>query len=197
VPIVSFQGSRHQKKPPKELVTRFSIATYVEMSSKKWHGLVQKVEGGRRPDRSRAMTKSIRLPRFREDTRSTLIHPLSPNASVGQRWRFRRDVVIYVASRSGISQRSLAEVFDLGRSRIAKILEEFSRIHQPSRLRDDPRPTSIPPPPANASPGQLRRFRRNVVISIAARGGISKRILSEVFDLPRSRIAKITKETQF
>jgi hypothetical protein len=49
--------------------------------------------------------------------------PLPPNASVGRRWRFRRDLVIYLAHRrNGLSQRFLADVFDLPRSRIAAIV---------------------------------------------------------------------------
>jgi hypothetical protein len=54
--------------------------------------------------------------------------PLPPNASVGRRWRFRRDLTIYVASRSGLSQRHLAEVFDLPRSRIAAIIKDFAAL---------------------------------------------------------------------
>ncbi|MFO0955838.1 MAG: hypothetical protein U0800_00030 [Isosphaeraceae bacterium] len=46
-------------------------------------------------------------------------------ASVGKRWRFRRNLVIYVAYRQGLSQRLLADVFDLPRSRIADIIREF------------------------------------------------------------------------
>lgn len=46
-------------------------------------------------------------------------------ASVGKRWRFRRNLVIYVAHRQGLSQRLLADVFDLPRSRIADIVREF------------------------------------------------------------------------
>jgi hypothetical protein len=51
--------------------------------------------------------------------------PLPPNASLGRRWRFRRDLVIYVSSRNGVSQRLLADVFDLPRSRIAAIIKGF------------------------------------------------------------------------
>jgi hypothetical protein len=51
--------------------------------------------------------------------------PLPPGASAGKRWRFRRNLVIYVAHRSGFSQRFLADVFDLPRSRIAEIIQEF------------------------------------------------------------------------
>lgn len=45
----------------------------------------------------------------------------------GQRRRLRRNVVIAAAARQGCSQRLLAEVFDLPRSRISEILAEFAR----------------------------------------------------------------------
>ena len=54
--------------------------------------------------------------------------PLPPNASAGRKWRFRRDLTIYVASRSGLSQRHLADVFDLPRSRIAAIIKDFAAL---------------------------------------------------------------------
>src|SRR5436305_12915813 len=50
---------------------------------------------------------------------------LPENASVGRRWKFRRNLVIYIASRNGASQRLLADVFDLPHSRIAAIIKEF------------------------------------------------------------------------
>jgi hypothetical protein len=50
---------------------------------------------------------------------------LSENASVGRRWTFRRNMVIFIASRSGVSQRLLADVFDLPHSRIAAIIKDF------------------------------------------------------------------------
>jgi hypothetical protein len=51
--------------------------------------------------------------------------PLTENASVGRLWRFRRNLVIFIASRNGASQRLLADVFDLPRSQIATIIKEF------------------------------------------------------------------------
>jgi hypothetical protein len=54
------------------------------------------------------------------------IPPLPANASVGKRWKFRRNLVIFVAHRNGFSQRLLADVFDLPRSRIASIIKEFA-----------------------------------------------------------------------
>jgi hypothetical protein len=47
------------------------------------------------------------------------------NATVGRRWKFRRNLVIFIASRNGASQRLLADVFDLPHSRIAAIIKEF------------------------------------------------------------------------
>ena len=46
-------------------------------------------------------------------------------ASVSQRWKFRRNLVIYIANQHGASQRMLADVFDLPHSRIAAILKEL------------------------------------------------------------------------
>ncbi|QDV38270.1 hypothetical protein [Tautonia plasticadhaerens] len=55
------------------------------------------------------------------------VPPLPPEASPGRRWRFRRNLVIYLAHRrNGLSQRFLADVFDLPRSRIAEIIKEFA-----------------------------------------------------------------------
>jgi hypothetical protein len=57
--------------------------------------------------------------------------PVPPDASPGKRWRFRRNLVICVAYRSGLSQRFLADVFDLPRSRIAEIVREFQGYVEP------------------------------------------------------------------
>lgn len=72
--------------------------------------------------------------------------PLSPGSTPGRRWRFRRNLVIYVAHRQGLSQRLLAEVFDLPRSRIAEILAEFRRYDEGGpRTYDEDRETAPHP----------------------------------------------------
>ena len=59
------------------------------------------------------------------------VAPLPPGVSAGRRWRFRRDLVIYLAHRrNGLSQRFLADVFDLPRSRIAVIVRNMSKFDQ-------------------------------------------------------------------
>jgi hypothetical protein len=50
---------------------------------------------------------------------------LPATASVGRRWKLRRNLVIYLASQHGASQRLLGDVFDLPHSRISAIVKEF------------------------------------------------------------------------
>lgn len=45
----------------------------------------------------------------------------------GQKWRYRRNVVICLAHEHGLSQRFLADVFDLPRSRVGAIVDEFKQ----------------------------------------------------------------------
>lgn len=48
--------------------------------------------------------------------------------------------------------------------------------------------------PEIRTPGQRRRWRRNLLIALGARHGMSQSWLAEVFDLPRSRIGEIVAE---
>ncbi len=61
---------------------------------------------------------------------------LPPNASVGQRWRFRRNLAIYVLNQNGFSQRLLADIFDLPRSSIGTILKQFAAYEPDARMVD-------------------------------------------------------------
>ncbi len=70
---------------------------------------------------------TIALRRVRAEDRLKSAPPLPTTASVGKRWRFRRNLVIYVAHQKGLSQRLLADVFDLPRSSIAGIVKEFAK----------------------------------------------------------------------
>lgn len=56
--------------------------------------------------------------------------------------------------------------------------------------------TGRPGRPSAMTPGQAWRFRRNLVIAVAHRAGLSQRLLADVFDLPRSRIAAIVAEVR-
>jgi hypothetical protein len=75
------------------------------------------------------MVQTYKPPRHRDEAVLASFPPLPSNASVGKRWRFRRNLVIYLAHRrNGISQRVLADVFDLPRSRIAAIVKEYAQF---------------------------------------------------------------------
>lgn len=50
-------------------------------------------------------------------------------STVGKRWRFRRNLAIYLAHEAGMSQRFLADVFDLPRSGIGTIIQEM-RVYE-------------------------------------------------------------------
>ncbi len=69
-------------------------------------------------------------------SRPLAVEPSARRASVGQRWKFRRNLVIYIANQHGASQRMLADVFDLPHSRIAAILKELRQKYgqPPQRL---------------------------------------------------------------
>ena len=74
------------------------------------------------------MAKIVPYPR---ETAATATPVPPANASAGKRWKFRRNLVIFVAHRNGISQRLLADVFDLPRSSIGEIIKKFEEITPP------------------------------------------------------------------
>ena len=118
-----------------------------------------------------------------------------------RRWKFRRDLVIYLAFRLGFSRKYLAEVFDLHRTRINLVIERLS-IYDAAELPQDPRLAVLPqlassPASRADSPRGTPAFPRSLLIHMAHRQGLSQRFIADVFDLPRSRIAEILKELAF
>jgi hypothetical protein len=69
--------------------------------------------------------RNIRIPAESDHGEPPRAPRLPPNATPLKRWRFRRNLVICLAHRHGISQRLLADVFDLPRSRVSAIVQEF------------------------------------------------------------------------
>jgi DNA-binding transcriptional regulator LsrR (DeoR family) len=139
------------------------------------------------------MAKPVRSILQRADVESVTRTKLPPNASVSKRWKFRRNAVIVIAYLNGISQRTLAEVFDLPRSTVASIIEEISGENSAGcvRIQDHADRFPLPAMPAKISVGQKRKFLRNNVIYITYCHGFSQRTLADVFDLPRSRVFSI------
>jgi hypothetical protein len=72
--------------------------------------------------------KGARLPTWIEDHESS---PDLEKLSPAQRWRLRRDVVIFIAWSHGASMRILADVFDLPHSRISIICKAIRERYGP------------------------------------------------------------------
>ena len=131
--------------------------------------------------------------------RGTDVSRLAPPADAGaaKRWRFGRDVVIFVAHVHGISQRELADVFDLPQSRISAIVrgivERMGRSARPSIPADRIADLSRLVPPPDGCAAKRWRFRQSRVIFVAHSHGVSQRQLADVFDLPQSRISAIVR----
>jgi hypothetical protein len=51
-----------------------------------------------------------------------------PPSTPLQRWRRKRDLLIYVGSLNGFSQRDLADVFDLPQSRVSRIVRNVAAL---------------------------------------------------------------------
>jgi hypothetical protein len=81
---------------------------------------------------------------------SRLVPP--PGACASKRWRFRRDMVIFVAYVQGFSQRDLADVFDLPQSRISAIVRDTYQKLNPDA---DPVRRTAPSRPGRAVGGDL------------------------------------------
>jgi hypothetical protein len=83
--------------------------------SQKAHSVDEDAGGGRRFETCEGRTPS-------------LLETAPGNVSADKLWKFRRNLVIFVAHREGIPQRILADVFDLPKSRVSTIIKEFKNL---------------------------------------------------------------------
>jgi hypothetical protein len=75
--------------------------------------------------------------------------------TAGQRWRLRRNAVIWVAAEAGLSHRWLAAVFDLPHSRIGSICGEMRALRD-SRSAGGPDGSGGRAAPKQAIPARRR-----------------------------------------
>jgi hypothetical protein len=125
--------------------------------------------------------------------------PLARDAGPRERWRFRRNLVIYLAHRQGLSQSFIADAFALSRSLVRTIITNMASYEETILVRplhDDRSPLSFTliKLPRHWSAQKRSRWRRDQVIRLAHRLGLSQRYLADVFDLPRSRIGDIIRD---
>jgi hypothetical protein len=114
-----------------------------------------------------------------------------------EKWRFRRNFLIYAARRQGFDMADLAAVFGLGSTQVRHIVREFENHEKVYKTPLVPRVVPerlVEPKNGDGAKGELRS-RRDRVIRMAWNLGLSQRYIADVFDLPRARVAQIIKET--
>jgi hypothetical protein len=144
------------------------------------------------------MRRNHRPRQFPEDARHLSLLPQPPShARPEAHWRHRRNIVIYLIHRQGVPCQLIADAFDLGISRVRTIIRDIS-LYDRSLVNDD-----VPHPPAGATrqivgelpsestPFKRWRSRRDAVIRVASRMGLSRPLIADVFDLTRTSVQAI------
>jgi len=116
--------------------------------------------------------------------------PLSSEPTTLQRWRFRRNLLIYLAYREGFSQHVLADAFDLTQGRVRCIVLDLANQEKVEITRRPRRRVKLFRWP-ETSMGRRRRFRRDELIHFAHQAGLSTRFIADVFDMTRSQVSEI------
>jgi hypothetical protein len=127
----------------------------------------------------------------------TLPPPPARDASPAEHWRHRRNIVIYLIHRQGAPHQLIADAFDLGTAQVRSIINSIA-IHDRSHVdhsipAPDPSATLQLPEEneADGTPIQRWRARRNAVIGLAYRLGLSRELIADVFSLRRSTLNEI------
>jgi hypothetical protein len=124
--------------------------------------------------------------------------PPSRRATRLEKNRYRRDMLIYLARRQGLTHQFIAEAFALSVSSVRYIVYRLATYEEKPEVRRGQNSPNSPLPDrallrGTANAKKRRRARRDLVICLAHQHGCSQRSLADVFDLPRSWIARIVK----
>jgi hypothetical protein len=137
-------------------------------------------------DRSRAKIDAFQLPR---------LPPLPHGASPDERRRYRRDLLIYLAYRQGLTQQFLADAFEVSKSFVRDVTARLKAYddypEETASFRARPWSPVEAALPRNGSPRKHGRTRRDWLIRRLHHHKFSQRFLACAFDLPRSRIGSI------
>lgn len=121
--------------------------------------------------------------------------PLLCEASPVQKWRVRRNLVIYMAHRQGLSYQVIADAFGLTRCSVRSVIRNLSAEDDTDVAEAGPRDPSAPAWERlrNASPARRRRCRRDLVVRLLHSNGLSQRTIADALKVPRSVIGTILK----
>jgi hypothetical protein len=67
-----------------------------------------------------------------------VLPPIPVDATPLQRWRFRRNLVIYFLHKQGLTQRFIGDVFDMPHSTIGLVIREMAVFEASQSNRDNP-----------------------------------------------------------
>jgi hypothetical protein len=130
-----------------------------------------------------------------------LLPPPAGDAPPEAHWRHRRNIVIYLLRRQGVPYQLIADAFDLGIVQTRHIIAYISK-HDKSLVNQ-----ALPRPRAGATrrfvgdvargstPLRRWRARRDAIMRLAYRIGLSRELIADVFDLGRSAVNAILKGT--
>jgi hypothetical protein len=130
----------------------------------------------------------------------SLLPPPARGATPEMHWRHRRNIVIYLIHRQGVPHQLTADAFDLGTVQVRNIIRIIKR-HDKS-LANNPLPRAragaarrFVGEDGGGTPLERWRFRRNVIMRLAHRIGLSRELIGDLFDLHRSAVNAILKQT--
>jgi hypothetical protein len=131
------------------------------------------------------------------DARHLSLLPCEPGASPERQWRHRRNMVMYLIRREGVPYKLLCDAFDLGIVQVRQILKKLAEADKSRGTFQAPKNgvtrRIIGKAGAHGTSLQRLRSRRNAVICLGYKVGLSRALLGDVFELSRGAVATILK----
>jgi hypothetical protein len=131
----------------------------------------------------------------------SLLPPPASDAPPEVHWRHRRNIVIYLLRRQGVPYQLIADAFDLGivqtRNIIAYISKHDRSLTNQAILRPRAGATRqfVGEVERGSTPLRRWRARRDAIMRLAYRIGLSRELIADVFDLGRSAVNAVLKGT--
>jgi hypothetical protein len=138
---------------------------------------------------------------FPKDARHLSLLPPPPSGATPEvHWRHRRNIVIYLIHRQGVPQPLIADAFDLGIVQIRAIIRNIAEYDKSLINHGIPHVLAgaarrfVGENARGNTPLRRWRLRRDAMIRLAHRMGLTRELIADVFDLCPSRVLEIVKE---
>jgi hypothetical protein len=133
----------------------------------------------------------------KEGTPRPVRQPVVSERERRHQWRLRRNLLIYLVYRQGLSGPAIGDAFGLSAPAIHCIVHELA-LHNKEKISPRRRVVEkeITRRVRNRTPGQQQRFHRDLVVCTAYRAGISYRVIAEALEVPHWRVFDILKKAR-